>query len=418
MSIADVARTWYRAPQNLPPDVDKGGLEITAGYRPDPDTGTHSYAAHACVARVDTDTGEVVLEDYVIVEDGGKLLNPMIVDGQVLGGLAQGIGTALYEEMPYDSDGQPLAATLADYLLPGTTDVPDVRLEHMETLSPWTTFGQKGIGESGAIGPPGAIVNAINDALARLGAEVMDLPASPLAGARGHPRCEERQAMKPAAFDYARPKDWSEAVRLIGDGARPGAGTQSLGPLLNLRLSQPGTIADLRHLPDYAGVTLSGDVLRIGAGTTHAAIEDGAVPGRIGEIMAAIARRIAYRPVRNRGTIGGSLAHADPAADWVAVLPALGGTAIALGPKGERRLPLATSSLASSRRRWPATNCCVPSRCRCCRPTAKWGHWKFCRKVGEFSKATACVLSVPGPSRAPCWPRSMGRRWSSRMRRR
>ena len=179
VSIADVAYTWYRAPQNLPPDVDKGGLEITAGYRPDPDTGTHSYAAHAVVARVDTDTGEVVLEDYVIVEDGGKLLNPMIVDGQVLGGLAQGIGTALYEEMPYDSDGQPLAATLADYLLPGSTDVPDVRLEHMETLSPWTTFGQKGIGESGAIGPPGAIVNAINDALASIGAEVMDLPASP-----------------------------------------------------------------------------------------------------------------------------------------------------------------------------------------------------------------------------------------------
>ena len=179
VSIADVAHTWYRAPQNLPPDVDKGGLEITAGYRPDPDTGTHSYACHAVVARVDIETGAVVLEDYVIVEDGGKLLNPMIVDGQVMGGLAQGIGTALYEEMPFDSEGQPLAATLADYLLPGTTDVPDVRLEHMETLSPWTTFGQKGIGESGAIGPPGAIVNAINDALAPLGAEVMDLPASP-----------------------------------------------------------------------------------------------------------------------------------------------------------------------------------------------------------------------------------------------
>ncbi len=179
VSIADVARTWYRAPQNLPRDVDKGGLEITAGYRPDPDTGTHSYAAHAVIARVDTDTGEVVLEDYVIVEDGGKLLNPMIVDGQVLGGLAQGIGTALYEEMPYDEMGQPLAGTLADYLLPGSSDVPDARLEHMETLSPWTTFGQKGIGESGAIGPPGAIINAINDALASIGAEVMDLPATP-----------------------------------------------------------------------------------------------------------------------------------------------------------------------------------------------------------------------------------------------
>jgi carbon-monoxide dehydrogenase large subunit len=179
VSIADVAHTWYRAPQNLPPGVDKGGLEITAGYRPDPDTGTHSYACHAVVARVDVETGAVVLEEYVVVEDGGTLINPLIVDGQVLGGLAQGIGTALYEEMPYDRDGQPLAATLADYLLPGTAEVPDVRLEHMATPSPWTTFGQKGIGESGAIGPPAAIVNAINDALAGLGAEVLDLPASP-----------------------------------------------------------------------------------------------------------------------------------------------------------------------------------------------------------------------------------------------
>ena len=179
VAIADVARTWYRAPQNLPPDVDKGGLEVTAGYRPDPDTGTHSYACHAAVVRVDTDTGAVAIEDYLVVEDGGKLVNPMIVDGQVLGGLAQGIGTALYEEMPFDEQGQPLAATLADYLLPGTAEIPDVRLDHMETPSPWTTFGQKGIGESGAIGPPAAIVNAINDALAPLGAEVFDLPASP-----------------------------------------------------------------------------------------------------------------------------------------------------------------------------------------------------------------------------------------------
>jgi aerobic carbon-monoxide dehydrogenase medium subunit len=202
--------------------------------------------------------------------------------------------------------------------------------------------------------------------------------------------------MKPAAFEYARPKDWSEAVRLVGEGARPGAGTQSLGPLLNLRLAQPGTITDLRHLPDYAGVKQTGDMLRIGAGTTHAAIEDGAVPGRVGEIMAAVAHRIAYRPVRNRGTIGGSLAHADPAADWVAVLPALGGTAIALGPKGERRLPLANfvlgifeTSLASDELLRAVEVPVLPA-------SARWGHWKFCRKVGEFSKATACVLSVPG----------------------
>lgn len=179
VALEEIARTWYRRPQHLAQDVDTGGLEVTAGYRPDPDTGTHSYACHAVIARIDRATGAVTLEDYVVIEDGGKLVNPMIVDGQVLGGLAQGIGTALYEEMPFDAAGQPLAGTLADYLLPGATEVPDVRLDHMETLSPWTRFGQKGIGESGAIGPPAAIVNAINDALRHFGAELTDLPASP-----------------------------------------------------------------------------------------------------------------------------------------------------------------------------------------------------------------------------------------------
>lgn len=207
--------------------------------------------------------------------------------------------------------------------------------------------------------------------------------------------------MKPAAFGYVRPQSWPEAVQLVAGGARPGAGTQSLGPLLNLRLAQPDTIADLRHLPGYAGVTHTDHVVRIGAGTTHAAIEDGAVPGRVGEIMAAVARRIAYRPVRNRGTIGGSLAHADPAADWVAVLPALGGTAIALGPSGERRMPLARfvtgifeTALASDEILCAIELPALPA-------SARWGHWKFCRKIGEFSKATAAVLSVPGaPPRA------------------
>ena len=202
--------------------------------------------------------------------------------------------------------------------------------------------------------------------------------------------------MKPAAFGYARPADWPDAVRLVAAGAQPGAGTQSLGPLLNFRLAQPETLADLRRLPGFAGVTLTGDTVRIGAGTTHAAIEDGAVPGRLGTIMAAVARRIAYRAVRNRGTIGGSLAHADPAADWIAVLPALGGDALAWGPAGERRIPLAgfmqglfTTALAPDELLRAVELPVLPD-------AARWGHWKFCRKAGEFSKATACVVAVPG----------------------
>lgn len=177
--IAEVARTFYRAPQNLPPDVDPGGLEATAGHRPKRDTGTFSYACHAVEVEVDTGTGAVRLGRYVVVEDAGTMLNPMIVDGQVLGGLAQGIGTALLEEMPFDGAGQPLASTLADYLLPGPGEVPDVAILHMETPSPLTRFGQKGIGESGAIGPPAAIANAVNDALADLGVELLHLPITP-----------------------------------------------------------------------------------------------------------------------------------------------------------------------------------------------------------------------------------------------
>ncbi|UUX96447.1 xanthine dehydrogenase family protein molybdopterin-binding subunit [Aquabacterium sp. J223] len=179
LTLAEVAHAWYRQPQRLPAGLDPAGLEVAAGYKARRDTGTFSYAAHACVVAVDTELGTVEILDYVVCEDGGVLLNPMVVDGQILGGLAQGIGTALYEEMPYDAEGQPLASTLADYLLPGATELPPVRIEHLETPSPYTEFGQKGVGEGGAIAPPAAIVNAINDALAPLGAELLECPASP-----------------------------------------------------------------------------------------------------------------------------------------------------------------------------------------------------------------------------------------------
>jgi carbon-monoxide dehydrogenase large subunit len=179
ISVAEVARTWYRRPQDLAGDVDPGGLEVTAGYKAQRDTGTFSYAAHAAVVAVDPDTGEVEILDYVVVEDGGTLVNPMIVDGQILGGAAQGIGTALYEEMRFDGQGQPLASTLSDYLLPGPTEVPDIRIVHMETPSPYTRFGQKGIGEGGAIAPPAAIANAVNDALKGLGVELLVSPITP-----------------------------------------------------------------------------------------------------------------------------------------------------------------------------------------------------------------------------------------------
>ena len=179
ISLKEVARAWYLQPQTLPPDVDTSGLEVTAGYRAASDAGTFSYAAHAAVVAVDVETGRIEILDYVVVEDGGTMVNPMIVDGQIRGGVAQGIGTALYEETPFDSRGQPLAGTLGEYLLPGSTSVPRMRIEHMETPSPHTEHGAKGIGEGGAVGPPAAIVSAVNDALRALGAELHDLPVTP-----------------------------------------------------------------------------------------------------------------------------------------------------------------------------------------------------------------------------------------------
>lgn len=179
LPLDEIARTWYRAPQKIPLGIDPSGLEVVVGYKTAPDTGTFSHACHACAVEVDIATGHVKLLDYAICEDGGVLLNPQIVEGQLIGGLAQGIGTAMYEEMPFDSEGQPLASTLADYLMPGAGEMPPLKIIHMETPSPLTLFGQKGIGEGGAIAPPAAIVNAVNDALHALGAELTECPASP-----------------------------------------------------------------------------------------------------------------------------------------------------------------------------------------------------------------------------------------------
>lgn len=179
VSYADVGHAWYIRPDELPDNVDRSGLEATAAYKPETDNGVFSYASHAAYVAVDADTGLVEILDYTIVEDCGRMVNPMIVEGQTFGGAAQGVGTALFEESPYDDNGQPLASTLIDYLLPGPTELPRFRIHHMETLSPYSAHGIKGVGEGGAIAPSAAIVNAINDALLPLNAVLRDIPATP-----------------------------------------------------------------------------------------------------------------------------------------------------------------------------------------------------------------------------------------------
>jgi carbon-monoxide dehydrogenase large subunit len=178
-TVAEVANVYYLRPDALPADVDAGGLEVTMGYKPDVDGGAIGYGGHATVVAVDPELGDVEILNYVIVEDCGTILNPLIVEGQAYGGTAQGIGQALYEEMSYDEAGQPLASTLADYILPGACEVPRIKIIHMETPSPYTELGIKGVGEGATIGAVSAILSAINDALAPLGAEVTETPASP-----------------------------------------------------------------------------------------------------------------------------------------------------------------------------------------------------------------------------------------------
>ncbi|HEX4928882.1 MAG TPA: xanthine dehydrogenase family protein molybdopterin-binding subunit [Burkholderiales bacterium] len=179
VSLRDIAEAWYMRPERLPEDIDRHGLEASVAFKPKKDTGAFSYASHAVAVAVDPETGQVEILDYVVVEDCGTLVNPAVVEGQAIGGIAQGIGTAMYEEQQYDANGQPNASTLADYLIPGPTEIPNIRIFHLESPSPYTEFGIKGMGEGGAIAPPAVIFNAVNNALDPLGVEVRETPLTP-----------------------------------------------------------------------------------------------------------------------------------------------------------------------------------------------------------------------------------------------
>jgi carbon-monoxide dehydrogenase large subunit len=163
LPIATLAAWANTRPAKLPEGMAPGLVvqESVDG----PPQGAFSYACHGAVVSVDAGTGKVALRRYIVIEDCGTMINPMIVDGQVHGGVAQGIGSALLEEFHYDEEGQPLSTTFMDYLLPSTTDVPEIEVHHLVTPSPFTEYGMKGMGEAGAIGPMAAIANAVTDAI-------------------------------------------------------------------------------------------------------------------------------------------------------------------------------------------------------------------------------------------------------------
>ena len=173
--IAEVARRVHQRSEQLS-DLDGFNLAETAQYDPG---GTFSNACHVAEVEVDAETGQVRVLRFLVVEDAGLLLNPLIADGQVHGGVAQGIANALLEEVLYAPDGNPLTGSLADYLPPSAAEIPPIEIIHLETASAATLTGAKGLGEGGAIGAPAAIANAISDALSPFGADITELPATP-----------------------------------------------------------------------------------------------------------------------------------------------------------------------------------------------------------------------------------------------
>lgn len=190
VTTRDVAFAVYKNPYDLAIDVEPG-LEVTKYFKmpnalhvPDEHGYTRIYtsfpnAAHLCAVEVDVETGKFSILRYVVVDDCGKVINPLIVEGQLHGGIAQGIGGAIMEELVYSDDGQLLTTTFMDYPIPTSKEVPDTIIAHVETPSPYTPTGAKGVGESGIVGAPACIVSAVEDALSEFGIKIMETPIRP-----------------------------------------------------------------------------------------------------------------------------------------------------------------------------------------------------------------------------------------------
>jgi carbon-monoxide dehydrogenase large subunit len=175
IALEALARAAYHQAHRFKGELDPGIIE-SATYDP---AGTFSNACHVAMVEVDVETGGVRIEKFLVAEDAGRLINPMIADGQIHGGVAQGIANALLEEIVYDDTGNILTATLADYLPPTAREIPEIEIHHLETWTQASITKAKGLGEGGSIGAPAAVVNAINDALSPFGVSIDEFPATP-----------------------------------------------------------------------------------------------------------------------------------------------------------------------------------------------------------------------------------------------
>jgi carbon-monoxide dehydrogenase large subunit len=176
VTMADVGRAAYIRAIELPEGEDPG-LEAIEAF--DPPQFAWPYGANIAVVEVDVETGEVSFLDYIYVHDCGTIVNPTIVEGQIMGAVAQGIGGALFESLPYDEEGQPLFGTFMEYVLPTAAELPRLVMEHQHTPSPNIPGGMKGVGEAGTIGSPAAVVGAIEDALSRYDVRINETPVTP-----------------------------------------------------------------------------------------------------------------------------------------------------------------------------------------------------------------------------------------------
>jgi carbon-monoxide dehydrogenase large subunit len=183
--IAEAVSPWT----SLPAGIEQHGISETNYFHPE--TNTFGYGTQVALVEVDIETCLVDILDVVIVGDAGRLINPMIVDGQYHGGISMGLGAALLEEVLYDRDAQPLNPNFMDYLLPSMDVSPNIRVDHLEIPSPLNPDGIKGVGESGTIGAPAAVANAVTDALRPFGVEIMETPITP---SRLHALLEEAGA--------------------------------------------------------------------------------------------------------------------------------------------------------------------------------------------------------------------------------
>jgi carbon-monoxide dehydrogenase medium subunit len=209
--------------------------------------------------------------------------------------------------------------------------------------------------------------------------------------------------MKPCPLEYTRARSLDHAIELMAgaaDEARIIAGGQSLGPMLNLRLASPKRLIDISHIEELGRASLEGAELVVGPCVTHARIEDGEIPEATRGLMQHVARGIAYRAVRNRGTIGGSLAHADPAADWLVTMLALGARIALRGHSGKRVLAIDEFITGPLSTAMSASEAISAIRIPCLSTDARWGYAKFARKLGDFAESMAIV--VADPSRDCC----------------